>query len=241
MTVFKKAAAAMGISLSERQLEQFEIYANELIATNKLFNLTAITDYDDIQVKHFADSISVLTAIDIKSGASLADIGCGAGFPGLPLKIVRPDIHLALLDGTGKKVNFLKELSKKLEIDSNPAVKATNFIHARAEEAARTAELREHFDCAVSRAVSYLPVLLEYSLPFVKVNGVFAAMKGADPSEEISASKHALRTLGAEISDIKDIFIPDTDIKHTIIVIQKTKPTLKEHPRAMAKIAKNSL
>lgn len=167
---FSAAAAAEGFELTARQLEQFDQYAQFLVEYNEKVNLTAITDPEGIEVKHFLDSLMLLKAVELPEGASVIDVGTGAGFPSVPAKIVRDDLRLTLLDGLNKRIVFLGELSRRLGQENTA-------LHARAEEAAR-GELREQFDLATARAVADLRVLAEYCLPFVKVGGVFAALKG---------------------------------------------------------------
>ena len=182
-------AEKLGLSVSSQQLDRFEKLAELLVEQNKTMNLTAITDHDGIAVKHFADSISVLSAVEFKSGAKVLDVGTGAGFPGIPLLIMKPDIDLTMLDSTAKKLKYVANTVDSLGLNAN-------VLHSRAEEAAQKPEYRESFDIVCSRAVAALNILCEYCLPFVKKDGIFAAMKGAKAQEEIEAANNAIKTLG---------------------------------------------
>ncbi len=229
------ACAALGIDVSPEQTARFSAYKNLLLAWNEKINLTAITDDAGIALKHFADSASVLLALDMKPGERLVDVGTGAGFPGIPLAILRPGIECVLLDSLNKRVSFLNEVVAALGLDGVSAV------HSRAEDAARLPLYRERFDYSVSRAVSALPVLAEFCVPFVKIGGAFAALKGNDIKEELTAALPAIKRLGGEISDIKHINIPFSDITHSIVIIRKARHTPSEFPRTPAKILKSPI
>lgn len=223
-----------GFPLYENQLEQFQTYAKLLLEWNEKMNLTAITEKKEIVTKHFVDSLYGLPFLE--NSDRLIDVGTGAGFPGIPLKIARPDLSLTLLDSLNKRLTFLNEVIQSLGLSD------TKTVHARAEEGAtKKSPLRESFDCATARAVASLSVLSEYCLPYVKVGGVFLAYKGGDVEEECKASKNAVCTLGGEISEILKYTIPETDITHSIVVIQKTKTTLDIYPRQNGKISKKPL
>ena len=227
-------AKAAGFPLFENQLKQFESYTKLLLEWNEKMNLTAITEPKEIVSKHFVDSLYGLPYLS--GGDRLIDVGTGAGFPGIPLKIARPDLSLTLLDSLNKRLNFLGEVVSSLGLSD------TKTVHARAEEGAKIkSPLRESFDCATARAVASLSVLSEYCLPYVKVGGVFLAYKGGDVEEECKTSKNAVCTLGGEISEIVKYTIPETDITHSIVVIQKKKPTLDIYPRQNGKINKKPL
>ena len=228
---FSAAAAAEGFELTARQLEQFDQYAQFLVEYNEKVNLTAITDPEGIEVKHFLDSLMLLKAVELPEGASVIDVGTGAGFPSVPAKIVRDDLRLTLLDGLNKRIVFLGELSRRLG-QENIA------LHARAEEAAR-GELREQFDLATARAVADLRVLAEYCLPFVKVGGLFLAMKGESAADEVQEAQNALRQLGAQVERLYEY--PVADAIHRVVVIRKTRPTPARYPRPFAKIKKAPL
>ena len=226
-------AEKLGLSVSSQQLDRFEKLAELLVEQNKTMNLTAITDPDGIAVKHFADSISVLSAVDFKSGAKVLDVGTGAGFPGIPLLIMRPDIDLTMLDSTAKKLKYVANTVDSLGLNAK-------VLHSRAEEAAQKPEYRESFDIVCSRAVAALNILCEYCLPFVKKDGIFAAMKGAKAQEEIDVANNAIKTLGGEIIDKKSFTLSD-GAERTIIIIKKISQNLPKYPRPSAQIAKKPL
>ena len=226
-------AEKLGLSVSSQQLDRFEKLAELLVEQNKTMNLTAITDPDGIAVKHFADSISVLSAVEFKSGSKVLDVGTGAGFPGIPLLIMRPDIDLTMLDSTAKKLKYVANTVDCLGLYAN-------VLHSRAEEAAQKPEYRESFDIVCSRAVAALNILCEYCLPFVKKDGIFAAMKGAKAQEEIEAANNAIKTLGGEIIDKKSFTLSD-GAERTIIIIKKISQNLPKYPRPSAQIAKKPL
>lgn len=226
-------AEKLGLSVSSQQLDRFEKLAELLVEQNKTMNLTAITDPDGIAVKHFADSISVLSAVEFKSGAKVLDVGTGAGFPGIPLLIMRPDIDLTMLDSTAKKLKYVADTVDSLGLNAN-------VLHSRAEEAAQKPEYRESFDIVCSRAVAALNILCEYCLPFVKKDGIFAAMKGAKAQEEIEVANNAIKTLGGEIIDKKCFTLSD-GAERTIIIIKKISQNLPKYPRPSAQIAKKPL
>ena len=219
------------LAVSEEQYGQFKKYAELLVEWNKKMNLTAITDKYGITVKHFLDSVLPLKFIDIPDGASLIDVGTGAGFPGIPLKIMRPDIKLTLLDSLNKRVNFLSEVCGALELD-------VPCIHARAEEFGRNENYREKYDFSAARAVAAMPVLSEYCLPYVKVGGTFAALKGRN--ENYKDSENAVKILGGDISDVTEYSLPDGDGR-TLICIRKIKETPSKYPRNSGQISKKSL
>ena len=226
-------AEKLGLSVSSQQLDRFEKLAELLVEQNKTMNLTAITDPDGIAVKHFADSISVLSAVEFKSGAKVLDVGTGAGFPGIPLLIMKPDIDLTMLDSTAKKLKYVANTVDSLGLNAN-------VLHSRAEEAAQKPEYRENFDIVCSRAVAALNILCEYCLPFVKKDGIFAAMKGAKAQEEIDVANNAIKTLGGEIIDKKSFTLSD-GAERTIIIIKKISQNLPKYPRPSAQIAKKPL
>lgn len=228
--LFEKGLAAMGLSADGDTVNQFEKYSELLLEWNKKFNLTAITDEDEITVKHFLDSLLPLKYTEIEG--SVADIGTGAGFPGIPIKLMIPDIDLTLIDSVGKKVRFLETLSKELGIDAN-------CIHGRAEEPKKNG-CREAFDCVLSRAVANMTVLSEYCLPYLKVGGRFIALKGRDSEEEIERAKPIIGTLGGKITDIITAPLPESDIIRTIVITEKTKPTPKQFPRSEKRIKRTS-
>lgn len=230
----KKWADENEIALDEIQLEKFEMYSRLLVEWNEKINLTAITEPSEIAVKHFIDSLTVLKGYDIKNGASLIDIGTGAGFPSVPLKILRGDIQLTLLDSLNKRLIFLKELCAGLNIEAK-------MVHARAEEAGRNPLYREKYDIAVSRAVANLPSLCEYCIPFVKKGGVFISMKGKDGLSELENARSAVDILGGRLeSNNEYIYLPNGE-QRIIFVIEKIKNTPEKYPRRGVKISKNPL
>lgn len=227
-------ARKSGFELSDKQLDQFGKYKELLLSWNEKINLTAITQSDEINTKHFVDSLYGLKFME--AGKSIIDVGTGAGFPGLPLKILKPELSLTLLDSLNKRLNFLKDVTDKLDL------KDVTFVHSRAEDGAtKNSPLRESFDVAVSRAVANLSVLAEYCLPYVKVGGVFLAYKGGDADTELADADNAIITLGGEVTGTFRYTIPETDITHSIIVIKKVKSTPDKYPRLQGKIKKQPL
>ena len=206
------------ITLTENQYEQFQKYFELLAEWNKKMNLTAITDESGVALKHFADSLSLLNFVDIPQNSSLADVGTGAGFPGVVLKIARPDIKLTLIDSLNKRLVFLGEVCAQLGIEAE-------LIHSRAEDGARDEKLRESFDFAVSRAVARMNVLSEYCLPYVKVGGAFCAMKGAQANEEFKESLNAINTLGGKLEKKYFFELPENGGERAIAVVRKVKNT----------------
>ena len=224
----------IGVTLDDKALDRFEKYMNIVIEWNEKINLTSITDRDEFIVKHFCDSLSLLGMLDLENGASMIDIGTGAGFPAIPLKIARPDLNITMLDSLNKRMVFIKEhVLPTLGLEAE-------VIHGRAEELSKTKEYRESFDFAVSRAVANLSALSEYCIPFVKFGGTFAAMKGPDCKEEVGAAENAIETLGGELSDILSFKLPD-DSGRCIVVIDKTEKTPAKYPRRGVKINKSPL
>lgn len=220
-----------GIKISDMCYNCFEKYAEALVERNKLMNLTGITDPQGISEKHFLDSLLIFQHCDISEGSSVIDVGTGAGFPGLPMKIYRSDLDMTLLDSLNKRVVFLKDVCQALKLP-------VHCIHMRAEDGGRDTGLRESFDTAVARAVAALPVLIEYCLPYVKKGGKFIAMKG--PGEDISCGKKAIELLGGKIADIIEYKLPGGD-KRIIAVIEKISETPIKYPRNSAQISKNPL
>lgn len=226
-------AEKLGISINDEQLRRFDLLSELLVEQNKTMNLTAITDPDGIAVKHFSDSISVLSAAEIPQGARILDVGTGAGFPGIPLLIMRPDIDLTMIDSTAKKLKYVENTVNELGL-------IATTLHTRAEEAGQSKEYREKFDFVCSRAVAALNVLCEYCLPFVRQNGLFIAMKGAKAQEEIDAAKDAIKTLGGKIVAEKSFSLSDGG-ERTLVVIKKISQVPPKYPRPSAQIAKKPL
>ena len=232
--ILKEKAIESGITLTDDQIDKLRIYYELLIEWNEKMNLTALTEPEDVALKHFCDSILLLSYADIKEGSSLIDVGTGAGFPSIPVKIVRPDIKLCLLDSLNKRLVFLQEVVDKLHLEN------VNIVHSRAEDGARKPELREKFDFATSRAVAQLNVLSEYCLPYVNAGGSFLAMKGKYSEEEIDNAKSAIKILGGKISKVDTYNLIDTS-ERTIINIKKISATDKRYPRTSAKIKSKAL
>ncbi|WP_449078636.1 16S rRNA (guanine(527)-N(7))-methyltransferase RsmG [Ruminococcus sp.] len=222
------------ITLTENQYEQFQKYFELLAEWNEKMNLTAITDESGVALKHFADSLSLLNFVDIPQNSSLADVGTGAGFPGVVLKIARPDIRLTLIDSLNKRLVFLGEVCAQLGIEAE-------LIHSRAEDGARDEKLRESFDFAVSRAVARMNVLSEYCLPYVKVGGAFCAMKGAQANEEFKESLNAINTLGGKLENKYFFELPENGGERAIAVVRKVKNTPQKYPRQSGKIKAKAL
>ena len=222
------------ITLTENQYEQFQKYFELLAEWNEKMNLTAITDESGVALKHFADSLSLLNFVDIPQNSSLADVGTGAGFPGVVLKIARPDIKLTLIDSLNKRLVFLGEVCAQLGIEAE-------LIQSRAEDGARDEKLRESFDFAVSRAVARMNVLSEYCLPYVKVGGAFCAMKGAQANEEFKESLNAINTLGGKLENKYFFELPENGGERAIAVVRKVKNTPQKYPRQSGKIKAKAL
>lgn len=222
-----------GILLDGNSLDRFDEYSRFLIEYNDKVNLTAITDPEEIAIKHFLDSIMLTKAIEIKKNATLVDVGTGAGFPSVPVKIIREDIDITLMDALNKRLIFLDELCSRLKLNART-------VHIRAEQAGADKLYREKFDVATARAVAALPVLCEYCLPLVKVGGYFIAMKGYEIEEELESSKTAIGVLGARFESVSKFILPDSS-KRSIIIIKKISQTPTKYPRQTAKIAKQSL
>lgn len=231
--LLKNNAATLGIELGEEEVSRFDMLAERLIEQNKTMNLTAITEPDEVVIKHFVDSISLLSAVIPEEGAKVLDLGTGAGFPGIPLLICRPDIKLTMVDSTAKKLRYVASTVEALGLNAET-------LHSRAEEAGKQPEYREQYDIVCSRAVAALNLLCEYCLPFVKVGGVFAAMKSAKADEEIDLAKNALKTLGGKIVDKKTFTLSDGG-ERTIIIIKKISQIPPKYPRPSAQIAKKPL
>lgn len=229
------SAKEIGIKVTPEQAEKFQIYLDMLLERNEVMNLTAITDPHEAVIKHFVDSLTLLQALEIKKGAKVIDVGTGAGFPGLPIKIMRPDIELTLLDSLNKRLKFLQEVCDAIDVEAV-------CIHKRAEEAGRDAKLRESFDVATARAVANMNTLSEYCIPLIKMKGYFAAMKGPGLEEEMVRAKRAVSTLGCKIVKNVPFVLPDAEhSERNIAVMQKTNFTPKTYPRHGGTITKKPL
>lgn len=224
--ILQRGASQFDLTLSEVQLRTFEQYYQELVAWNEKINLTRIIALDEVVSKHFLDSLSVAMVLpQIDSPLSIIDVGSGAGFPGIPLKIARPDLAVTLLEATGKKTKFLQHVVETL------ALTTTKVVTARAEEVGQLAAHRAQYDVAIARAVSRLAVLVEYLLPLVKVGGWVIAQKGQHPAEEIEAATSALQVLGGQVVKIVPVSVLGLDGERHLVIIKKIKPTPKPYPR----------
>ena len=226
---------SFGIELDDIKLEQFHKYYELLIEWNRSINLTAITEYGDVLTKHFLDSLAIVKAIDCKQKTSLIDVGTGAGFPGIPIKIVFPNIKVTLLDSLKKRVNFLDEVIKNLNLSNIEA------IHGRAEDFAKENKLREQYDICVSRAVANLSILSELCLPYVSVNGKFIAYKSEKAAIELIEAENAIMILGGGNIEKISFHLPETEFERNIIVIDKIIQTPSKYPRKSGKPEKNPL
>jgi len=251
MELLKAGAKEMGLNLDQMRLDAFELYFQELTVWNAKFNLTAITDYADVQCQHFVDSLACLLAIPRDESdqgihdsipvrtkpmsLQCIDVGSGAGFPGLPLKIAHPELRLTLLESTGKKVSFLRHMALVLNLQG------VTFIEGRAEEAAHNAQHRERYDIAVARAVARMSTLSEYCLPFCRIGGRFIAQKGGDIEQELEEASGAIELLGGKIIDVKKVHVPGLHEPRSLVIISKLRPTPDEYPRRIGIPSKRPL
>lgn len=222
---FVQALKEQGIDLSPHQVTQFKIYFEELVEWNEKMNLTAITDEPSVYLKHFYDSISAAFYVDLKGSKTICDVGAGAGFPSIPLKICYPELEVTIVDSLNKRINFLENLADKL------ALKNVHFVHARAEDFGQNKSYREKFDIVTARAVARLSVLSELCVPLCKKGGLFLAMKGAAAADELNDAKKALTVLGAEIQETYSFNLPIEESERNIFVFNKVKSTPKKYPR----------
>ena len=225
--IFAEELANYGFKLSSKQKEQFATYYNKLIEFNKKVNLTRITDKNEVYLKHLFDSITPLLEFSdlFKGEKSLCDVGAGAGFPSLPIKILCPDLSITIVDSLGKRLKFLDELVSDLSLDK------VTLVHSRAEDAGQNKNLREKFDLVTGRAVARMSVLSEYCLPLAKVDGYLVALKGPKAQDELADAKNAIEVLGGSVKEVKELMLPDTDDERTLIVVKKVKATPKKYPR----------
>ncbi len=231
--LLEKTVQPFGICLDDAAFTRLDVFAELLVETNRQFNLTAITEPDEVTVKHFADCLALFGTVDFPQNASIIDVGTGAGFPGLVLKLARPDLAVTFLDSTKKKLGFIEAVLSRTALSGET-------VHMRAEEAGQNPQYREHFDFATARAVSNLQNLSEYCLPFVKRNGAFVAMKSAAAGEEISAAAGAIRLLGGKLEK-NVLFNLVENTPRRILIVRKISQTAPKYPRPSAKIAKNPL
>ncbi|OUP48811.1 16S rRNA (guanine(527)-N(7))-methyltransferase RsmG [Lachnoclostridium sp. An181] len=222
---FDENLQEIGIVLNETQKQQFDVFYEMLVEWNKVMNLTGITKRDEVDEKHFVDSLSVVQVFDVDKCKKVIDVGTGAGFPGIPLKILFPDMEITLLDSLNKRIQFLNAVIEEL------GLKKINTIHGRAEDFAKKEEYREQYDLCVSRAVANLSTLSEYCLPYVKVGGAFVPYKSGEIDEEVNAAKNAVKILGGKIVQVKKFTLPGSDIGRSFVKISKVSKTAKRYPR----------
>jgi 16S rRNA (guanine527-N7)-methyltransferase len=232
---FSQSLAEQGIELSSRQIDQFAVYCRELREWNERMNLTAITEREEVYFKHFYDSLTLSAAVPFSAVHTMADIGSGAGFPGIPLKIVFPHISLTIIDSLQKRIRFLQHLTDAL------GLREVRLLHGRAEDLGKMAEHREQYDIAAARAVARLNVLNELCLPFVRTDGFFLAMKGSDLQDEITEAEFSLRELKSRVDRIVPVELPVVQAKRHIVVIRKLQSTPRKYPRKTGTPARNPL
>lgn len=233
--IMNSACSDVGLSMDKETYEKFINYKDLIKFWNEKINLTAITEDEQIIKKHFIDCIKIFKFSPLKEAKSIIDVGTGAGFPGIPIKIVKPDVNMILLDSLNKRINFLNEVVNKINL------KDITTIHGRAEDFSRKSEYREKCDASVSRAVANLAVLSELCIPYVRVGGYFVAMKGPSVEDEIKEGKNAVSILGGKIEDVINIEIEGSDLNHNLVIIKKVKETPKTYPRKAGTAAKNPL
>ena len=233
--IFQEKLGALGVTLTETQQKQFDTFYELLVEWNKVMNLTGITDYEEVNEKHFVDSLSLVKAIDIHKIDTVIDIGTGAGFPGIPLKIAFPHLKIVLLDSLNKRINFLNTVIATLGLEQ------IETIHGRAEDFAKQPKYREQFDLCVSRAVANLTTLSEYCLPYVKAGGMFVPYKSGEIDEEVTQARKAFFLLGGELGDVIKFQLPGTEIGRSFVKINKIQKTAKKYPRKAGLPAKEPL
>lgn len=224
-TLFEEGLKELEIELSEKQFEQFEMFYDLLVEKNKVMNLTAITELNEVIVKHFLDSLALVMAVEPEDISRLIDVGTGAGFPGIPLKIAFPHIEMTLLDSLSKRIGFLNDVINKL------GLKNIEAVHGRAEDLAHEKKHRQKYDVCVSRAVANLSVLSEYCIPFVEIGGLFISYKSQDVTDECKKSERAIEKLGGVMADVVLFDLPDSDIERSLVVIEKEESTQRIYPR----------
>ena len=235
VTKLNSALFEYGITLSDEQTDKLLTYYEMLIEKNKVMNLTAITEYDEVILKHFVDSISLCQVMDLHKEIKVLDLGTGAGFPGIPLKIVFPELKITLFDSLNKRLVFLQEVIDELSLTN------IETVHGRAEEAARNKMYREQFDLCVSRAVANISTLSEYCLPFVKVGGQFISYKSGAVDDELSGKEAAIEKLGGELHDVFKFTLPDSEQTRAFVIVDKVKSTPKAYPRKAGTPSKEPL
>lgn len=235
VAVLEQACEVFEISLTEKQKSQFIAYYELLVEWNKFMNLTGITEFQEVLIKHFADSLSIVKALDMKEIKSCIDVGTGAGFPGIPLKIAFPHLKVMLLDSLNKRLKFLDEVIMQLGLEE------IKTVHGRAEDGARKQELRESFDLSVTRAVAKVNVISEYCIPYVKTGGYFVAYKSGKVEEELLDGQKAIAILGGKLEKKEEFILPQSDMERTILLIKKVKQTPKKYPRKAGTPAKDPL
>ncbi|GIM28976.1 ribosomal RNA small subunit methyltransferase G [Clostridium polyendosporum] len=233
--LIETACKSVDMSLTKEKYDKFMLYKDLLKEWNEKINLTAITEDEEIVKKHFIDCIKAFNAEAFKEAQNIIDVGTGAGFPGLPIAIMRDDVKVTLLDSLNKRINFLNEVVAKLSLNN------VTTIHSRAEDGARKKELREKFDISTSRAVANMSVLSELCMPYVKINGNFIALKGPSVEEELNEAKNAITTLGGELIDVIKVDIEKTDLRHNLVIVKKVKQTPGVYPRKAGTITKKPL
>lgn len=233
--IFENKLNELGIALTDKQKQQFDKFYELLVEWNKVMNLTGITEYEEVNEKHFVDSLSIVKALDMKSVKSVIDVGTGAGFPGIPLKIAFPHLKVVLLDSLNKRINFLNEVIAELGLTD------IKTIHGRAEDYAKQTDYREKFDLCVSRAVANLSTLSEYCLPYVSIDGLFIPYKSGEIDEELENSKKAVKILGGKIDNVVKFQLPGTEIGRSFVKLRKIANTNKKYPRKAGLPAKEPL
>lgn len=233
--IFENKLNELGICLTDKQKQQFDRFYELLVEWNGFMNLTGITEYEEVNEKHFVDSLSIIKAIDIEKVKTVIDIGTGAGFPGIPLKIAFPHLNIVLLDSLNKRINFLNTIIDELGLDD------ITTIHGRAEDFAKKSEYREKFDLCVSRAVANLSTLSEYCLPYVNLGGMFISYKSGEVDAEIEKSKKAIQILGGKLEKMVKFQLPGTEIGRSFVKIQKINNTAKKYPRKAGLPAKEPI
>ena len=233
--ILRQGINGFGIEANDQMINDLKTYREILVDWNQKMNLTGIEEEREVFIKHFLDSISAVSNGYIKNGISLIDVGTGAGFPGLPLKICLRDIKLTLLDSLNKRINFLQEVSNTVNLED------VEFIHGRAEDFGKDSKYREQFDVATARAVAGLPILMEFCVPFVKLGGYFVCLKGPNANLELEESQKAMEVLGLEFIEKIDIELPSEELKHNILVFKKVRNTPEKYPRKAGKPAKSPI